>query len=252
MIDPLRHLKVFDPDRFGKRRVDVIGCGATGSKVALALAKLGVQNLRCFDFDKVEEHNIANQAFGIGDIGKLKVEALKKIIKRDADLTIQAVAEKVDGSQPLGEVVFLLTDTMSSRKQIWEKALRYRPTTKLVIETRMGTDNGRIYAVDPCDPSHVEGWESNLYTDAEADVSVCGARTSVGATADIVAGMAVWQFLRWFSGEHDRENEIIFSLKPSLTMTRSFVPGMGGAAAVAKAAAKGRLAKVKTKGRVGK
>ena len=30
MIDPLRHMSVFSPDKWGARRVDVIGAGATG------------------------------------------------------------------------------------------------------------------------------------------------------------------------------------------------------------------------------
>src|SRR3989344_9586657 len=128
-VDPLRHLSVFKPHAFGTRRVDVIGCGATGSRIVLSLAKLGVENIHAWDFDTVEDHNLANQAFGLGDVGLLKVDALASLVQRGIGVAIQTHAEKVDGSQSLGEVVFLLTDTMASRKEIWDRGLKLKLQT---------------------------------------------------------------------------------------------------------------------------
>lgn len=223
-VDAIRHLKVFDPDAFGKRRVDIIGCGATGSKVVMALAKLGITNIHAWDFDKVEAHNVANQLFGNGDIGKLKVEALAEAVKRDTGTVITTHNEKVDGTQAMGDVVFLLTDTMASRKQIWEKGLRYKPQVQVVIETRMGTDNGRLYCVSPILPASVKGWEATLYEDDKAEVSACGSTISVGPTADVLAGMAVWQVVRWFhyavKGGEPPEFETIFALNPFFITTK--------------------------------
>jgi molybdopterin/thiamine biosynthesis adenylyltransferase len=225
-VDPLRHLSVFSPYAFGTRRVDVIGCGATGSRIVLSLAKLGVENIHVWDFDQVEEHNIANQAFGLGDVGASKVNALAALIEATTGTKINAHAERVDGSQVLGDVVFLLTDTMSSRKEIWEKGLKFKLKSKLLIETRMGADNGRIYTVNPNKPGHIKAWEEVLYDDAEAEVSACGASVSVGPTAEIISGIAVWQMIRWFSteegGDDKLDNEIIFSLRPMLTLARQF------------------------------
>ncbi|MEA2701536.1 MAG: hypothetical protein QOE22_245 [Candidatus Parcubacteria bacterium] len=226
-VDPLRHLSVFRPHAFGAKRVDVIGCGATGSRVAIELAKLGVENIHLHDFDVVESHNLANQAFGFRDIGMPKVEALARIIEEQTGVAVTAHATRVDGSEPLGDVVFLLTDTMASRREIWDKGLKYRPRTPLLIETRMGADTGRVYALNPSLRSNVLGWEETLYDDDETEVSACGASISVGPTAEIVAGLAVWQMIRWFAvqdgGEKDElDNEIIFSLRSTMTMTRRF------------------------------
>lgn len=225
-VDPLRHLAVFSPDAFGKRRVDVVGAGATGSKVVFDLAKLGVENIHVWDFDNVEEHNVANQAFGLGDVGAQKVDALADIVKATTGTTITTHAERVDGTQQLGHVVFLLTDTMESRRQIWDGALKFRPQTRLMVETRMGADNGRIYTVNPSRPGDIRGWEETLYTDAEAETSACGASVSVGPTAGMIAGLAVWQMIRWFSIENgaddELDNEIIFSLRPMMTIGRRF------------------------------
>lgn len=226
MIDPLRHMEVFSPDAFGNRRVDVIGAGATGSKVVLSLAKLGIQNIHVWDFDKVEPHNIANQVFGNDDVGKLKVDALKEIVQRQTGTVIHTHAERVDGTQELGAVVFLLTDTMASRKEIWTKGLKFKLRTKLMIETRMGADSGRVYTINPSKLPEVKGWESTLYDDKVAETSACGATTSVGPTAGFLSELAVWQLIRWFSIEEGREDEldheIVFSLRPMLTMNRQF------------------------------
>lgn len=204
MIDPLRHLSVFKPHQFGDTQVDIIGCGATGSKIAMSVAKLGVENIHLWDFDRVEDHNIANQIFGIPDVGRLKVEALADIIKTATATEVKVHNEKVDGSQDLGRVVFLLTDSMKSRKEIWENGLKYKMRTDLMIETRMGADSGRIYTVNPNYPLHIDRWEAaSAYGDDEAEVSACGASTSVGPTADLIAGYAVWQMIRWASIEQN-------------------------------------------------
>ncbi len=234
MIEPTRHQSVFSPSKFGNTRIDVIGCGATGSRIALSLAKLGVMNLHLWDFDKVEEHNIPNQIFNQGDIGSYKVDATSKHIfeavgsinqPREPQITIHN--EPVTGKQPLGAVVFLLTDTMKSRKEIWEGAIKFKMNTKLMIETRMGIDEGRIYSVDPMNLEHGKAYETTLYEDKDAAVSACGTSISVGPTAEVVSGLAVWQFIRWFNlslniGSDQLDNEILFYMKPPTFACRTF------------------------------
>lgn len=226
MIDPLRHLSVFKPHQFGNRRVDIIGAGATGSKVAWECAKLGIVNIHVWDFDTVEEHNIANQVFGTADLGRSKVEALRDIIASNTGTVIQAHNERVDGTQELGEIVFLLTDTMSSRKEIWDKGIKLRLSTQFMIETRMDVDNFRVYALNPNRPGHISGWENTLYADEETPVSACGASTTVGATAAITAGFAVWQLINWAAlaagGEATIFNETLVYLRPPTMIARNF------------------------------
>jgi len=205
---------VFSPDKFGQREVHIIGVGATGSRVALSVAKLGIEKITCYDFDVVEEHNIANQVYGNSDVGKKKVEALKQIVLDQTGVEIKAVDAEVDGSQQLRGVVFLLTDTMASREKIWNDALRFNLGVQLVIETRMDADNTRVYTVNPSDPDHVRRWEATLYPDEEAVESLCGASISVGPTAEIISGLAVWQMIRWVSEQTIDENCLSFQMRP--------------------------------------
>lgn len=226
LIEPLRHLKVFSPAEFGDRRVDIIGVGATGSRIAIGLAKLGINNLHVWDFDKIESHNLANQAFGMADVGKPKVEALAGVIKAQTGLDIVQHNEKVTGDTELGNIVYLLTDTMASRKEIFEGAIKFKPHIELMVETRMGADEGRIYAVRPIDPSQVSLWLSEWYPDTEASESLCGSRISVGPTAEIVSGYAQWALLSWFKwfqsgNDEDRPSyEMVFGARYPSVMTR--------------------------------
>lgn len=226
-LNTIRHERVFSATNFGARRIDVIGAGATGSRIALSLAKLGVSNLHVWDFDEVESHNIANQIFRLKDIGSKKVDALAEIVEESTGLKIHIHDEKVDGTQKLGEVVFVLTDTMASRKEIFEKGLRLKPWTKIFIETRMGVSDGRIYSINPLKPSEYKAYEGTLYADEVAEVSACGSKTSVGPTAEAISAAAVWQFILWWKREQGEEvedyfNEIIFGLNPWCVFTNKF------------------------------
>jgi len=231
MIETLRHDSVFSSHRFGDKRIDIIGAGATGSKICSSLYKLGINNIHVWDFDHIVEHNIANQAFKKSQVGMQKVDALRDICSENLGDSIgffdgKFHNEKVDGSQKIGPIVFLLTDTMKSRKEIWDKSLKMKGDVKLLIETRMGIDEGRIYTVIPFLPPHVVEYEKTLYNDEETPVSACGANPSVGPTADIVSGMAVWQMIKWFNQQEGRDedidNEIIFSLRPNIILSRKF------------------------------
>lgn len=205
-VDTLRHQNEFSLSLLDNLRIDIIGCGATGQRVALELAGLGVQHMHLWDFDHIEPHNIANQlmAFGQSDVGKLKAEVLAARITTLTGLipTVHAVA--ATGREPLGHVTFLMTDTMASRHEIWQKAIKRKLGRKLMIETRLAPWEYRIYTVNPMLQSHIDGWErASAYQDDDEAVpeGACRAQTTIGATASIVAGQAVLQFMRWLKAE---------------------------------------------------
>ncbi len=122
--------------------------------------------------------------------------------------------------------MFLLTDTMASRKEIWEKGLKLKPRTQVLIETRMGAAEGRVYTLCPSRRTHISEYETTFYSDQAAETSACGASVSVGPTAEFLAGTAVWQFVKWFKFERGvqedgPEFEVIFGLEPLFFCTRN-------------------------------
>ena len=237
-MDYLRQIEILNPEEIKDKEIVLVGSGATGSYVALMLAQLGWGDslrgqgkLRVFDGDVIEEHNLCNQAFEISQIGKPKVEALKELIMRKCGFEIEIhnemVDENTDSRLVRGKYVFLLTDTMSSRKEIFEKHLKFSFNTDLIIETRMGLRDGRVDAFSPSNLEHRDEWVNTLYSDKEAEVSRCGASASIITTVQFLASLATQRVVHHFYQNFGRNqqddkviikqpmwNEIHFSLYP--------------------------------------
>lgn len=212
-----RQANILNPEEFN-RPIHIIGAGATGSWVAFTLAKMGLNNITVYDFDEVGMHNLPNQMFGLNDIDKNKALSIRNIIRRFTGFNIKARTQKVEGGQPLQGIVFMLTDTMKSRKDIYNMSIKNNPNIDLLIETRMDLRGGRIYAIDPKNRYMCKQYEGTFYSDDEAEVSACGVSQTVLPTALAITSHAIWKLLNYINGEPfsnetimDLSNEIIFS-----------------------------------------
>ena len=212
-----RQANILNPEEFN-RPIHIIGAGATGSWVAFTLAKMGLNNITVYDFDEVGMHNLPNQMFGLNDIDKNKALSIRNIIRRFTGFNIKAKTQKVEGYQPLQGIVFMLTDTMKSRKDIYNMSIKNNPNIDLLIETRMDLRGGRIYAIDPKNRYMCKQYEGTFYSDDEAEVSACGISQTVLPTALAITSHAIWKLLNYINGEPlfnetiiDLPNEIIFS-----------------------------------------
>lgn len=218
MVDYWRQTDLFSPSDFNNE-VHVVGVGATGSYVAYLLAKMGVKKIHIYDFDEVEEHNLPNQVFRLKDVGRPKVEALEEIILEATGIKVIAHNEAVTKDSKLKGIVFLMVDSMSMRREIWDGAIKMKLDIELMIETRMAIDNGRVYAILPSSPSDIRLWEGTLYSDEEAEESPCTNR-AIAPTVSYIASIAVWKMIKWFNGE-DFEQELIVSARPMIIISDS-------------------------------
>jgi sulfur carrier protein ThiS adenylyltransferase len=211
MIDISRHRELIDTEQV-KTPIHVIGVGATGSYVAYALAKLGLTDITVYDFDKVEEHNIANQLFGIADVGAYKVDALQAIILRDTGITIKTSKERVTNQMFVG-FVFVMVDSMASRKEIYLNCIKLKPMVVHAVEPRMGLDMCRIYNIRPLSVKHHKRYEDTLYSDdVVSELSACGNSMTVITSSLMVAGYCVRQFINQQTGV-ELDSEILFDYK---------------------------------------
>jgi tRNA A37 threonylcarbamoyladenosine dehydratase len=72
------------------------GCGV-GSAPAEAMARLGLKNYILVDGDTVEEHNLNRQSFNFSDIGKPKVDSLKKrLLEINPTANISAINDLIN------------------------------------------------------------------------------------------------------------------------------------------------------------
>lgn len=227
-IDPTRHLLQFDPHVFADRRVDVIGCGAVGARIAMELGCFGIANLHLWDGDRIESHNVANQRpYVQADLGKMKVEALADHLEAATLRRPHIHPQYLRHPAELGNVVFLAVDTMAARKQIFDQSLHLKFDTQYVIEVRMGVDELRVYGLNPRERHQVALWRASLSDDKDTKESVCQTQTTVGDAASITAGLAVARFRHWYRREIARDPayaaelqvEQILMLRPLLAIT---------------------------------
>jgi len=59
----------------------VAGIGANGGPAAIALARMGAENIRLIDHDIVEISNLNRQPYFLSEVGMYKVDALRRYIK---------------------------------------------------------------------------------------------------------------------------------------------------------------------------
>lgn len=218
--DYSRQVNILNPEEFNTK-INIIGAGATGSWVAFSLAKMGLSNLHIYDFDEVGMHNLPNQMFGVRDIDRNKALSIRNIIKLFTGFTVNARNEKVDGSVPMQGIVFMLTDTMKSRKDIYNRAIKNNPSIDLLIETRMDLRGGRIYVVDPKDREQTKMYEQTFYSDDEAEVSACGVSQTVLPSALAITSHAIWKLLNHINGEIVY-NETILDFSNEIVMTQKW------------------------------
>ena len=140
----------------------MVGAGGTGSPVAVQLARMGVKNLRLIDMDSVDETNLS-RIYGSGDadIGKPKVEVLKKHIRSFSksrvdtvrgDVTNKGMLEHLVGS----DVIFACTDNLASRSALNNISSRYYiPLIDVGCRIHLNNDNtisqaiGKVQVVTP-------------------------------------------------------------------------------------------------------
>lgn len=187
-----KHLSFFNPASLRKEEINIIGCGAIGSNVALQLAKLGVEKLVLWDFDIVSEHNITNQIYNINDVGRPKVEALEEHLKLQ-NPTIKIIKKGKYSTQPLKGILILAVDSIELRHKI-AKQQEYNIMLRLVIDGRIGLETSQAYCIDWTKSENIENYlKLTDFKDNEVDVPVspCGTTLSVSPSVQMAVSVMV-------------------------------------------------------------
>lgn len=216
-LNTMRHDAVFDKTAFAEK-VHLIGTGAVGSHVAMQLSKLGVGTheqsvFHLYDGDAIESHNVANQAYMVSDVGKLKAETLvQKCVEWSNGIMPVAHPQFVREKLPLSGVVMTCLDTMEARKHIGETSIWGNPDVKLLIDTRMDLNTVVVFTVDPNNEKHVALWNKYWFPDALAsDAPGCGGGAVVIDAVLVAAALSVRQ-LRSFAQGNRFPNHRRYSL----------------------------------------
>jgi len=197
-----KSFEFFNPDTV-KDAIHIIGCGSVGSTVAELLARFGLTNVSLYDFDVVEEHNLANQMFTTKNLYKPKVEGVYDRwveINPEAAKTIKLFGDGWTG-QKLSGYVFLCVDNIELRKKIVE-ANKYNMNIKAMFDFRTALTSAQHYAADWNKQSSVKALlETMDFTHEEAEknvpVSACKVSLCVMPTVWSVAMTGVVNFVNF-------------------------------------------------------
>lgn len=176
-MDFIRQTRIFNPEECNMKII-VLGAGSTGSFTAFTLAKMGVKNIEVIDFDIVEKHNIPNQYYRLQDVGKLKVEALKEIIKEFTGTEINTIVQEIDKDTTfdadLNTIIINCLDNIETRK-IVSNILNDLPIK--MIDTRFGGEGYSIHLVDFSDEESIKQYNKSL--EVEIKETGCGEKAII-------------------------------------------------------------------------
>ena len=81
--------------KLSESQITICGAGALGSHLIDNLARQGVDHLRVIDCDRVEEHNVSTQIYGVSDVGAWKVEVLRNHLFRAVGVELDVVTKRL-------------------------------------------------------------------------------------------------------------------------------------------------------------
>lgn len=192
----------FDPDLFDAP-IHIIGCGAVGSTIAENLARLGIKELTLWDFDEVEEHNIANQMFLTSHVHKPKTQAVEEICKSiNPEIIINQRGKYEDES--LSGYLFICPDSIKVRRSILENNIG-NSNILGVFDGRMRLTDAQHYASDWTTLEKRKALLDTMnFTDEEATadtpISACGTSLSVCFTVRCLVSLMVANFINYVLG----------------------------------------------------
>ena len=164
---------------FDNKIFHILGCGAIGSAAATQLARMGADRFVLYDLDKVEVQNVGVSYYIYQDITKPKVVALHEHLKH-INPEIRATEQFGRFSQfikPLGEgdVVILGFDSMDSRLEAAEAALKRPNKPYLLIDGRMGAEEYHQFTLK--NPT-LKQYKTTWYSDVDAEDEPCNAKAT--------------------------------------------------------------------------
>lgn len=174
-------LEIFNPLDYSKT-IHIIGCGATGSNVAIQLARMGVEKFDLWDYDTIESHNLTNQVFYLENVGQTKVQTLTKILK-DINQSVTVHAHGKWEYDSVKGLVIVAVDSIETRHAIYQTNYD-NSDIDLIIDPRLGTTTYAIYAYKWTPENKEKLLKSTDFKDSDMVIerSACGTPLNIGST----------------------------------------------------------------------
>ena len=148
-----RTRKLFGDDVFEKFKdvkLILLGVGGVGSFALDALYNTGIKNITIVDFDTYEESNLNRQMGSFGNIGRIKVEALKEKYPEVTPIHIKITPEWIDNFD------------FSSYDYILDAIDDVKPKVHLIKKhfTKIISTSGGAKRIDPSKIEYISIWDT--------------------------------------------------------------------------------------------
>ncbi len=148
-----RTKKLFGENNFEKFKdvkLILLGVGGVGSFALDALYNTGITNITIVDFDTYEESNMNRQMGSHGNIGKIKVEALKEKYPSVTPIHVKITPEWIDNFD------------FSSYDYILDAIDDIKPKVHLIKKyfTRVISTSGSAKRIDPSKIEYISIWDT--------------------------------------------------------------------------------------------
>lgn len=171
------------------------GCGGIMSNALFQIARLHPSIINIFDDDKIEASNLGGQMFDSSSIGDFKVDAISKTIVAFSNYhNIFAHPTKYEEDTMIDNIMICGFDNMAARKVFynnWKKGLSpFEEDNKhhLFIDARLSFDTLQVISIVGEDTYHMKQYEDEfLFTDSEADTTVCSMKQTTFMTCMIAS-----------------------------------------------------------------
>ncbi len=148
-----RTKKLFGEDAFDKFKdvkLILLGVGGVGSFALDALYNTGITNITIVDFDTYEESNMNRQMGSHGNIGRIKVEALKEKYPEVTPIHVKITPEWIDNFD------------FSSYDYVLDAIDDVKPKVHLIKKyfTRVISTSGSAKRIDPSKIEYISIWDT--------------------------------------------------------------------------------------------
>ena len=148
-----RTRKLFGDDVFEKFKdvkLILLGVGGVGSFALDALYNTGITNITIVDFDTYEESNLNRQMGSFGNIGRIKVEALKEKYPEVTPIHVKITPEWIDNFD------------FSSYDYILDAIDDVKPKVHLIKKhfTKIISTSGGAKRIDPSKIEYISIWDT--------------------------------------------------------------------------------------------
>ncbi len=137
-------------EKFQNTKLILLGVGGVGSFALDALYNTGITNITIVDFDTYEESNMNRQMGSHGNIGRIKVEALKEKYPNVTPIHVKITPEWIDNFD------------FSSYDYILDAIDDVKPKVHLIKKyfTRVISTSGSAKRIDPSKIEYLSIWDT--------------------------------------------------------------------------------------------